>query len=186
MAFWSFVLAAPLLALGLFVLLAPAKAGTSLLTFPRNVLAGRILCAVGWFWTASACDRLGIDVFDKFLKAFPGELWILAVVLTVLTCWWMENLLPIRGVAAVCMLFPGEMFPAIRLCDTSWRIALVVFAYLCAIFGMFAMFYPWWIRKGLDWLVARPSLLRGTGGALAATGALFTVLGILSAAGVLK
>ena len=186
MTFWSFILAAPLLALGLFALLAPAKAGASLLAFPRNVLAGRILCAVGWLWTARACDLLGIDVFDKFLKVFPGELWILAVVLTVLTCWWMENLLPIRGVAAVLMLFPGEMFPAVRLCDTSWRIALVVFAYVCAALGMFAMFYPWWIRKGLAWMSERPSVLRGTGGVLAAIGALFAVLGVLCVAGVLK
>ena len=186
MTCWSFFLAAPLLALGLFMVSVPAKAGAALQAFPRNVLAGRILCAIGWLWTASACDRLGIDVFDKFLKAFPGELWILAVVLTVLTCWWMENLLPIRGVSAILMLFPGEMFPAIRLCDTSWRIVLVVVAYLCAVLGMFAMFYPWWIRKGLEWMSGRPGIVRGAGAAFAVVGAVLTVLGVLSGAGVVK
>lgn len=186
MTFWFFVLGIPLLALGLSAVLVPAATGRVLVAFPRNVLAGRILCAVGWLWTASACDRLGIDIFDKFLKMFPGELWILAIVLTVLTCWWMENLLPIRGVCAVLMLFPGEMFPMIRLCDSSWRLALVVCAYVCAIAGMFGMFYPWWIRKGLAWTAERPSILRAGGASLATVGALFAVLGALSAAGVLK
>ena len=186
MTFWSFILAIPLLALGLASLAVPAATGRALLAFPRNVTAGRVLCAVGWLWTARACDQLGIDVFDKFLKAVPGELWILAVVLTVLTCLWMENLLPIRGVCAVFMLFPGEMFPAIRLCDTSWRLVLVVVAYVCAVIGMFGMFYPWWIRKGIAWVVARPTCVRGLGGVLSAVGALLLALGILSAAGILK
>ena len=186
MTLWSFILGLPLLALGLSALLVPEPAGRALRAFPRNVLAGRILCAVGWFWTASACDRLGIDVFDKFLKAVPGELWILAIVLTVLTCWWMENLLPVRGVCAVFMLFPGEMFPMIRLCETPARIALVLVAYACAIVGMFGMFYPWWIRKGIDWTVERSSVLRGAGAGLAAVGGALSVLGVLSATGVLK
>ena len=186
MTFWFFFLGLPLLVYGLASVLKPDLTAKALLAFPRHRLAGQILCAVGWLWTAYECDTIGIDVFDKYLKAFPGELWILAVVLTILTCWWMENLLPIRGVAAVCMLFPGELFPAVRLCDTSWRIALVVFAYLCAIFGMFAMFYPWWIRKGFSWMSSRPSVLRGTGGAFVAVGALFALLGVLCVAGVLK
>ena len=186
MAMWFFVLGLPLVAWGLFSLVTAMGAARALVAFPRSRAAGRILCAVGWFWTAYECDTLGIDVFDKFLKVFPGELWILAAVLTVLTCWWMENLLPIRGVSAVLMLFPGEMFPMIRLCDTSARLALVVFAYVCAVIGMFGMFYPWWIRKGLAWMSERPSAVRGSGAALASVGALFTVLGALAATGMLK
>ena len=135
MAMWFFVLGLPLVAWGLFSLVTATGAARALVAFPRSRAAGRILCAVGWFWTAYECDMLGIDVFDKFLKAFPGELWILAAVLTVLTCWWMENLLPIRGVSALFMLFPGEMFPMIRLCETPWRLTLVVFAYVCALAG---------------------------------------------------
>ena len=185
MAMWFFVLGLPLVAWGLFSLVTATGAARALVAFPRSRAAGRILCAVGWFWTAYECDTLGIDVFDKFLKAFPGELWILAAVLTVLTCWWMENLLPIRGVAALLMLFPGELFPAIRLCDTPWRLTLVVFAYLCAALGMFGMFYPWRIRQVLAWLAEKPSRVRAAGAACAVWGALFGVLGALAAAGVL-
>lgn len=186
MALWFFVLGLPLAAWGLVSLAAAPRAAQALTAFPRSRRAGRVLCAVAWLWTAHACDVIGIEVFDRFLKAFPGELWILAAVLTVLTCRWMENLLPVRGASALLMLFPGELFPAIRLCDTPWRLALVVFAYVCAAAGMFGMFYPWRVRQALAWLAARPAGVRAVGGALGALGALFVALGACAAGGLLK
>ena len=41
-----------------------------------------VLTAIAWFWTAYECDTIGIDVFDMLLKRFPGQLWIMAAVLT--------------------------------------------------------------------------------------------------------
>lgn len=186
MTFWFFFLGLPLLVYGLASVLKPDLTAKALLAFPRHRLAGQILCAVGWLWTAYECDTIGIDVFDKYLKVFPGELWILAIVLTILTCWWMENLLPIRGVCALFMLFPAELFPVIRLCDTPWRLALVVFAYICAAIGMFGMFYPWHIRRALAWRAAKRERVVGLGAVFLGTGALFLVLGACAAAGVLK
>lgn len=177
MTTWFFILGLPTAALGLFALFFTGSAARQCVAFPRNKLAGWALCAASWAWTAYECDTIGIDVFDKFLKAFPMELPILAIALTVLTCWWMPNLLPLRGVSAIFMLFPGEMFPAIRLCDTSWRLALVVFAYACAIAGMYGMFYPWRLRQFLAWLAASHVRVRTSGGVLAATGLLFVILG---------
>ena len=107
------------------------------------------------------------------------ELPILAIVLTILTCWWMPNLLPIRGVSAILMLFPAEMFPVIRLCDTPWRLTLVVFAYVCIVLGMYGMFYPWRIRQALAWLATAPARVRAVGAVLATIGALFVILAFL-------
>lgn len=179
MTTWFILLGLPTLALGLFALVLTSRAAELCVTFPRNKIAGWILCAVGWAWTAYECETIGIDVFDKFLKAFPMELPILAIVLTILTCWWMPNLLPIRGVSALFMLFPAELFPAIRLCETQWRLTLVVFAYICAIIGMYGMFYPWRIRQALAWIAAAPCRVRTCGAILAAIGALFMVLALL-------
>jgi len=178
MTTWFILLGIPVLVAGLFALLSAPNASRFCLTFPRNRVAGWVLCAVSWAWTAYECDTIGIDVFDKFLKAFPMELPILAIVLTMLTCWWMPNLLPLRGVSAIFMLFPGEMFPAIRLCDTPWRLTLVVFAYACAIVGMYGMFYPWRLRQALAWLAASPVRVRIAGGVLSAIGAMFLVLAV--------
>ena len=177
MIYWFFVLGIPLAAYGLFAVARPSLASQALVAFPRNRAAGAVLCAIGWFWTAYELDTIGIEIFDRFLKAFPFELWLLACILTVLTCWWMANLLPIRGIAAIFMLFPAELFPMIRLEETAWRLALVVFAYFCAVAGMFGMFYPWRIRQALAWLASSPVRVAVMGVVALATGVLFLTLG---------
>jgi hypothetical protein len=179
MTFWFILLGAPLLAYGLIALLKPDTAARLLLKFPRSKTAGIILAVAAWFFTAYELHTIGIEVFDRFLKIFPGELWILAGVLSFLTCIWMENLLPLRALAALFMLFPAEMFPVIRLAQTPWRLTLVVFAYVCIIVGMFGMFYPWRIRQALAWLADKPVRVAAIGATTLALGSLCIVLGVL-------
>ena len=193
MTFWFFVLGVPLFGYGLFTVVRPQMATRFLQTFPRNRVAGAVLCAAAWLWTAYEIDTIGIEVFDRIVRRLwffssdiPGMVWILAVFLTVLTCLWMENLLSLRALSALFMLFPAELFPAVRLCDTSWRLALVVFAYVCAVIGMIGMFYPWHLRRALTWRAAKQSRVAGFGAVYLAVGALFLVLGTLSAAGTIK
>ena len=183
MKFWFFILGVPLVAYGIASFVRPQGVARALVAFPRNKLAGWILCAVGWLGTAYELDTIDIEVFDRYLKAFPGELWILAVVLTVLTCWWMENLLPIRGVSAIFMLFPAELFPVIRLEPSSARLMLVVLAYVCAATGMFAMFYPWRIRQALAWLAEKPLRVIVSGAPCLVYGVVLVVLGIVVTSG---
>ncbi len=186
MTIWFFLLGLPLLAYGIASVALPEPTAKFLTTFPRNRFAGWVLCAAAWFWTAHELNTIGIEVFDVYLKRFPGELWILAAVLTVLTCWWMPNLLPIRGVCALFMLFPAEMFPMIRMAETPWRLTLVVFAYICAISGMFGMFYPWRIRQALAWRAASLARVRLIGILFLIAGAVFLILGSLALKGVIR
>ena len=193
MTFWFFALGVPLFGYGLFTVVRPQMATRFLQTFPRNRAVGQVLCAAAWLWTAYEIDTIGIEVFDRIVRRLwffssdiPGMVWILAVVLTVLTCLWMENLLTLRAISALFMLFPAELFPAVRLCDTPWRLTLVVFAYLCAVTGMIGMFYPWHLRRALAWRAAKQARVTGFGTAYLAVGALFLLLGALSAAGAIK
>ena len=193
MTFWFFVLGVPLFGYGLFTVLRPQLAARLLAAFPRNRIAGQVLCAAAWLWTAYEIDTIGIEVFDRIVRRLwffssdiPGMVWILAIVLTVLTCLWMENLLPLRALSALFMLFPAELFPAVRLCDSSARLTLVVFVYVCAVAGMIGMFYPWHLRRAITWRVAKPARVMGFGAAYLAIGALFLVLGTLSATGAIK
>jgi hypothetical protein len=179
MTIWFFLLGIPLAAFGLFAVARSSAAAKALVAFPRNKVAGIALCALAWLSTAYELDTIGIEVFDRFLKAFPFQLWILAFILTILTCWWMPNLLPIRGLSAIFMLFPAEMFHAIRLEPTQWRLVLVVIAYTCIILGMFGMFYPWRIRQALAWLADKPVRVAAIGATTLALGSLCIVLGVL-------
>ena len=190
MTFWFLVLGIPLFGYGLFTLLQPQMATRFLLAFPRNRAAAQGLCAAAWLWTAYEIDTIGIEVFDRIVRRLwffssdiPGMVWILAIILTVLTCLWMENLLSLRALCALFMLFPAELFPAVRMCNTSWRLTLVVFAYVCAVIGMVGMFYPWHLRRLLTWRAAKPTRVIAFGATYLAIGALFLVLGVLSAIG---
>ena len=193
MTFWFFVLGVPLFGYGLFTVLKPQMAARFLQALPRNRAAGQALCAAAWLWTAYEVDTIGIEVFDRIVRRLwflssdiPGMVWILAIVLTVLTCLWMDNLLSLRALSALFMLFPAELFPAVRQCDTSWRLTLVVFAYVCAVIGMFGMFYPWHLRRALIWRTAKPARVTAFGAVYLAIGALFLVLGAFSAAGTIR
>ena len=118
------------------------------------------LVVVAWFWTAYECDTIGIDVFDMLLKRFPGQLWIMAAVLSYLTIVWMPKNLLTRAVMGIFMLIPSELFPLLRphLPESGFAPVqlLVGLAYVFAVIGMYGMFYPWKIEALLSrW--ARPT-----------------------------
>ena len=114
-----------------------------------------ILVVVAWFWTAHECNTIGIDVFDMLLKRFPGQLWIMAVVLSYLTIIWMPRNLLTRAVMGLFMLIPAEVLPLVRphLPESGFApIQLVVgVVYILAVIGMYGMFYPWRIESALRW-----------------------------------
>jgi hypothetical protein len=112
-----------------------------------------ILVVVAWFWTAHECDTIGIDVFDMLLKRFPGQLWIMAAVLSYLTIIWMPNNLLTRAIMGIFMLIPAELFKLTRpfLPESGFAPVQIVVAvaYILAIIGMYGMFYPWRIEAVL-------------------------------------
>ena len=118
-----------------------------------------VLVVIAWFWTAYECDTIGIDVFDMLLKRFPGQLWIMAVVLSYLTWIWMPKHLLTRAIMGIFMLIPAELFKFTRPILPQEGFApiqlLVGFAYVLAVIGMFGMFYPWRIEKALNWILRR-------------------------------
>lgn len=120
---------------------------------PRLAMA---LTAVAWFWTAYECDTIGIDVFDMLLKRFPGQVWIMAAVLTYLTIIWMPKHLLTRSIMGLFMLLPAELFRLTRpiLPESGFAPVQVVvaIAYLLAVVGMYGMFYPWRVETAVAWI----------------------------------
>ncbi len=109
-----------------------------------------VLVVLAWFWTAYECHIIGIDVFDMLLKVFPGQVWIMAAVLSWLTWIWMPKHLLTRAIMGIFMLIPAELFKLTRpmLPESGFAPVqiLVGIAYLLAIIGMYGMFYPWRIE----------------------------------------
>ena len=118
-----------------------------------------ILVVVAWFWTAHECDTIGIDVFDMLLKRFPGQLWIMAAVLSYLTIIWMPNNLLTRAIMGIFMLIPAEALPLLRphLPESGFAPVqiLVAVIYVLATIGMYGMFYPWKIESALKFVFRR-------------------------------
>ena len=117
------------------------------------------LVVVAWFWTAHECNTIGIDVFDMLLKRFPGQLWIMAAVLSYLTIIWMPRNLLTRAVMGIFMLIPAEALPLLRphLPESGFAPVQIVVAviYTLATIGMYGMFYPWRIEAALRLLFRR-------------------------------
>ena len=122
-------------------------------------LLAKVLTGIAWFWTAYECDTIGIDGFDMLLKRFPGQLWIMAAVLTWLTIIWMPKNLLTRSVMGLFMLIPAELFRVTRplLPESGFAPVQIVvaIAYVLAMIGMYGMFYPWRIEAALKWVLRR-------------------------------
>ena len=167
MIFWGLLLGLPVLAFGGVAVYSPALISRFIEWFKSSRSVALALTVLAWFWTAYECDTIGIDVFDMILKRFPFQLWIMAGVLSWLTFIWMPGNLPVRALTGILMLIPAELFKATRpiLPDGGFAAVhiFVVTAYIGAITGMYGMFYPWRLEKGMGLLQNRPALFRVVG-----------------------
>ena len=180
---WGLILGIPLLAFGGVAAFSPSMACRFTHWYRENRTVAAVLTACAWFWTAYECDTIGIEAFDRFTKFFPGELWILACVLTYLTVIWMPKNLPVRALTGLLMLFPAELFKTTHLYRPpvgTWFAAVdlfVVTAYVAAVVGMYGMFYPRRLEKGMDLVFSHATLARILGGLCAVLGIALIVIG---------
>ena len=185
-AFWGFILGLPIFAFGGAMLFSPPKARAFADWFRESKACAVLLSAVAWFWTAYECSTIGIDVFDAILlKDKTGGLlvWGLAAVLTYLVVVWMPRNLPVRALSGILMLVPAELFKTTRLLLPESGFApvhvFVATAYVGAVVGMYGMFYPWRVEKGVDMVLSRGWAARSLGALMAADGAALAVIGLV-------
>ena len=178
---WGLFLGLPLLAFGGGVVCSTGKASCFVEWFKSSRAVALALTVIAWFWTAYECDTIGIDVFDMVLKRFPGQLWIMAAVLSWLTFIWMPANLSVRALTGLLMLIPAELFKATRpiLPDGGFAAVhvLVATAYVGAVVGMYGMFYPWRLEKGMRWFQASPLRFRLLGALCIAWGVALVAAG---------
>lgn len=174
MIVWGLMLSVPILAYGILLMSAPGKARSFNAWYETSKPVALVLTVIAWFWTAYELDTIGIDVFDAILKRFTGEVWFLAALLSYLTYIWMPKNLPVRALTALLMLFPASLFRTTRLLLPESGVGAVhvfiVFAYIAAIVGMYGMFYPWRLEKGLALVVKTDARARIFGAVLSLVG----------------
>lgn len=180
---WGLILGIPLLAFGGGVLVSADRSAGLIGRFEASRKAALALTVAAWLWTAYECDTIGIDVFDMLLKIFPGQLWLMAAVLSYLTWIWMAPNLPVRALTAIWMLIPAELFKTTRLLVPDSGFALVhlfvVTAYLGAVAGMYGMFYPWRLEAAMAWIVKSRVRFRILGAACAVWGLALILAGMV-------
>ena len=177
-------MAAPLLAAGGGIAFWNEKTDNLVSRFENSRTAAAVLTFVAWFWAGYEMWTMGIDVFDKMLKIFPGQIWLMAALLGYLTFIWMPDHLSVRALTGILMLFPAALFRTTRLLVPAGGFAavhiLVATGYAAAICGMYGMFYPWRLEKAYALVSARPKWRRSVGCVLIAWGAAVMVAGVLA------
>jgi len=172
---WSMLLGALLLAKGIFLLAAPPQAARMARGFARHVWAGRVLATLAWIWAGWALYVMPLELLQ------PIRQWIPLLVLAAipLSWYWMADLLSCRAVGGLLVLFPCPLLLAVREEPSPFRLALTIFAYLAIIIGMTLILYPYYLRRWIDWCVARSIRMQVAGAAGVALGAFFVGLGLL-------
>ncbi len=167
---WGFLLGLPLLALGGAVCVCPEKARLSLIAFKKQKAVIWALVTLAWVWTAYEILTFGVNIFTEFFVGVPvlsqvmaifaflyDHFYLLVPVLIFLTVIWMPQSLAMRALTGIWMLIPAELFKTTRLLlPESGFAAVHVFvgaAYAGAILGMYGMFYPWQLEKGLNFIL---------------------------------
>ena len=172
---WSLLLGAILLVKGLFILCARSQATQLAKGFSRHVWTGRVLATGAWAWAGWALYTMPLELLQPIRQWIP----LLTVIAIPLSWYWMADLLSCRAVGGLLVLFPCPLLLAVRENLSPLRLALVIFAYLAIVVGMTLILYPYFLRRWIDWTVARPARLQIAGALSAALGAFFVVLGLL-------
>lgn len=195
-AFWGFALGLPLLAFGVVSLAMPLIARRFAGWFASSRAVAAVLTVLAWAWAAYEIQIFGVNMFREFFVGVPvlwqlmqlcaflyDNFWFVAPVLAYLTFIWMPKSLPMRALAGILMLIPAELFKATRhhLLDGEVSIVhvFVVTAYAGAVVGMYGMFYPWRLEKGLALVMRTDFGARALGAACAALGAALVTTGCL-------
>lgn len=128
--------------------------------FSRHALTGYILSAIAWLW-------VGLELYfrpvDLLAFVSPGKTLCLALALIPASWFLLSNLLPVRALGGLFMLWPMPVILAVRSDPSLWRLVPVVLGYIHLCFGMIFVFHPWTLRVICDRLVERPRVLQVVG-----------------------
>lgn len=124
------------------VLLSPLAARV-VRAFPRHQVTGYVLSAIAWLW-------VGLELYfrpvDLLAFVSPGKTLCVALVLIPVSWVLLSNLLTVRALGGLLMLWPLPVILAVRSDPSLWRLVPVIIGYVHLILGMIFVFHPWTLR----------------------------------------
>jgi len=163
-----------LASIGLF--LQPAATGPLARRFPRWTPVGIALMIVATVWFLFNVSQESVADFANIQR---GLLVFFAAV-GLGSCIFVQDFLPIRAFACLCLLAAKVMVDAGRpwLEVTPWVYVIQIWAYVWVILGIWLTVSPWRMRDWINCLTSTPGRTRLWGGVQTALGVLVLILGL--------
>jgi hypothetical protein len=151
----------------------PQKFAASVRRFPRNLPAGIFLMLLGTGWFLWNVNSEPIADF----AAFKTPMMLIFAGVGILSCFYVQDFLAVRGLAVVFLLLAKAMLDTGRphLGETPWVLVIQVWAYLLVIAGICFTITPWKLRDFLNWMTATQARIK-IGSAVRLSFAIFVVL----------
>lgn len=136
----------------------PRAFGAAVRKFPRSLPWGYGLMLLGTAWFVFNLSQESIADF----AAFKTPLLAAFAAIGIGACVFVQDFLPVRGLAIVLLLLAKLMVDTGRpaLAATSWVLVFQTWAYVLVIAGMWFTVSPWRLRDMLDWATATEARIK--------------------------
>jgi hypothetical protein len=130
----------------------PQKFVASVRAFPRNLPVGIFLMLLGTAWFLWNVDTEPVADF----AAYKNAMMALFAAVGILSCFYIQDFLAVRGLAVVFLLLAKQMLDTGRphLGETPFVYVIQVWAYLLVIAGIYLTLAPWRLRDFLNYMTA--------------------------------
>ena len=155
-------------------LLKPKAFAAAARKFPRHTNLGWVLMLVGTAWFLYNVSQESVSDFANMKRIF----YLLFGAVGIGACIFVQDYLPVRGLAVIFLLLAKLMVDAARWEDTEWRLVISTWAYVLAIFGIWFTVAPWRARDIIQWFTATEQRTRLGSGVRLAFGVFVLLLGL--------
>lgn len=142
--------------------------------FSRHTRIGWVLMLLGTAWFLYNVSQESVSDFANLKRIF----FLLFGAVGIGACIFVQDFLPVRGIAVVFLLLAKLMVDTARWEETSWRLVISGWAYVLACAGMWFTVSPWRMRDLIQWANANEQRTRITSAVRLAFGLLVVVLGL--------
>ncbi len=142
---------------------------------PRSVPIGCVLMLLATVWFVWNVQNESIADFEN-LKPF---LCILFIVVGIGSCIFVKDFLGARGVAVMLLMLAKLMVDTARWHESTWRLVIVIWAYILVIIGVWFTISPWRMRDIIEWNTSDEKKTRALCSVRLLFGLLVLILGIV-------